>query len=554
MPSWFRHALAWLAGLAALLVLFQWEAMHELDARLASRLMSREVAFDGSIVLVDVPKGRGIPDFRLRLGAMLEDLAAQPAQLPRVVGLDMWFESDTAGFEPVVAGVAALRVRQVPVVAAVNVRKPNSDEFDPDYAKRHSMTLYSTFDAVAHNAFNMPTGSAAWAFYVPCPGGRWPEAMAVSLASLGTATALRSGATPAGPCGRIAGAERRVALGPLLSASRPEQILGFDASCEQRWRHYGGGCLAHRPEFRNRIVIVGRLADDPSPYAGRSGPEVVGWAVTDLVQAGRMAGSRQLLSNDWLHLGLVLLTSAIGLLAFGGLLRFLREWRLRPLRIAAVAGAVGVLIPAGMIGLARLLGHDFGQVLLPMSALAMSLALATHHRLVALRAQAEARSELPEPDFAAYDVFVSYRHSQQDWVTSALVPLLAQLRHIDNRPVSYFLDAEGIHAGQHWTTRLGQVIAESTVFLTVLSPDYFQPNAQGHKVCEWELGQALLRQAEDTMTIVPIFHAGYEPDRDTPHALPHLRPIQGVRSTDPDMAAKVREAIVGALSRSRPPA
>ncbi|MBK7673632.1 MAG: TIR domain-containing protein [Candidatus Accumulibacter sp.] len=539
IPAWSRHVLLGVAGFLLLLFLFQWDVMHELDSRLATQLQAGKVAFSQEIVLVDVPRDSGIPEFRARLGSMLQGIAAQPANLPRVVGLDIWFDADTPGHEPVLAGIRALQAQKVPVVGAVNIYRENSDGFEADYDKRHIIVLYGQMDGVGHNAINKPHGTGAWAFYVPCPKEPWPMAMAVWLAGR---QAL---------CERRDGAERRIPLGAGLLESQQQQVLDFDQDCPLGWRQHGGECLRVLPELRNRIVLVGRLADDPSPYAGRPGPEIVAWAVTDLLGSGHTADERSLLNSPLLHLSLALLTTGVALLLFIGLLRFIRRWRLNAWRIAAVAAGVALLLPLGLVGLARLLGHDFSQILLPVLSMLLTLALATHYQGRTALATEEARKALPDMDFAAYDVFVSYRHSHRDWVEGTIKPLLESIRRVDGSTLSLFLDSEGIHSGDNWASRLGRVIHESRVFLAVLTPDYFEPNANGRRVCEWEMEQALQRHAENAMTILPVFHAGYDPEQNTPATLPHLRPIQGPFSTAPDWAEKVRRRILDALDKER---
>jgi hypothetical protein len=63
--------------------------------------------------------------------------------------------------------------------------------------------------------------------------------------------------------------------------------------------------------------------------------------------------------------------------------------------------------------------------------------------------------------------------------------------------------------------------------------------------------QALQRHAENAMTILPVFHAGYDPEQNTPATLPHLRPIQGPFSTAPDWAERIRRRILDALDKER---
>ncbi len=524
-------------GFVLLLGLFQWDVMHELDAWVASRLQAGEAPLSKEIVLVDVPvpKGGRIPEFRAQLGALMQSIAAQPDNLPRVLGLDVWFTAETPSHETVLAGMAALKARKVPVVGAVNVYKENSDAFDANYDKRHLMSLYGRMDGVGHNALNNPRGNDRWVFYVPCPAGRWPMAMAVLLAG-------RQDLCEGAPF-----AERRVPLGAPLLSGPTQQVLGFDQSCEFGWRQYGGECLVAPPTLRHQVVLVGSFENDLSPYPGRPGPEIVAWATSDLLE--REAGRRALLNHPLLHLLLALLTAAVALLCFFGLLRSVRRWRLSSGRVAVLAAGVALVVPIGLMGLARLLGHDFSQILLPVLTMLLAVALATNYQRQATVAAERARKALPDMDFVAYDVFVSYRHSHRLWAEGTLKPMLESIRRVDGRALSLFFDSEGIHSGDNWATRLGHVIHESRVFLALLTPDYFEPNAKGRKVCEWEMEQALQRHAESEMMILPVFHAGYEPELNTPARLPHLRPIQGPFSSAPDWAERTRASILNALDK-----
>lgn len=542
VPAWARHALLGMVSFVLLLGLFQWDVMHEFDAWVGTQLQAGEVPFSSKIVLVDVPmpgpKGTRIPEFRGRVGALLQALADKPDNLPRVVGLDIWFSAETPDHEAVLAGMAALQAQKVPVIGAVNIYKENRDGFDSDYDKRHLMVLYSRMDGVGHNALNYPRGSDTWAFYVPCPDGKWPMAMAVLMAEHQPL------------CDRAHGEERRVPLGAHLLQGQPQQVLRFDQSCGPGWRQYGGACLTKAPALRDRTILVGSFDDDPSPYAGRPGPEIVAWATSDLMGAGGgMPGARGLLNLAPLHLFLALLTATVALLLFFGLLRIVRRWRLETWRIALLAAGVALLLPLGLIGLARLLGHDFGQILLPVLTMLLALGLAAHYQLQAALVAERARQALPDMAFVAYDVFVSYRHSHRAWAEGTLKPMLESIRRVDGSALSLFFDSEGIHSGDNWATRLGRVIHESRVFLALLTPDYFEPNSQGRTVCMWEMEQALQRQAENAITILPVYHADYEPERHTPAALPHLRSIQGLFSTTPEWEARFRARVLHALDK-----
>lgn len=541
-PTWLVYSFYWLIAFVLLLGLFQWEAMHMLDLRLARALQLENSRMSSDILVVDVPGDGGTPAFRERVGALLEHVAAHPGNLPQKIGLDIAFSSDTENHREVLMGLESLSFKgiEVPVYGAMNVLRDG--EFDPQYQTNHIVSLYARMEGVGHTWFRASKDLlSAWPFYEACRAG--------SSGLQGLPVLLTRSSDGGSICDVEGSVERRIPLGGALLQQQAEQVLGFDKACPSQWRRYAADCLETAPVLRGKTLIVGRLKDDrpfqSGPFAERPGPEIVAWAVNDL----QSAKAPVLLNSVVLHLGLALLTAGVVLILFFGLLRFIRSWRLSPWRTATLAGSLALVLPFGLVGLMRVADRDFSQVLLPILTMLLTLALAMYYQSRLAHEAERKRAALPDLDSAAYDVFVSYRHSHQDWVEGALKPLLNDIRRVDGRKLSVFFDSEGIHTGDNWASRLGRVIHESRIFLAVLTPDYFEANAQGRKVCAWEMEQALQRHAENSMVILPVFHAGYSPEQHTPTALPHLGPIQGPSSASADLAERISKRILDSLDR-----
>lgn len=524
-----RYGVAWLGGLGLLLILFTWDLPHELDFCMARQ--SEEIPFHKTILVVDVPSAAGVAQFRQELGAFLAHVA-ELKDVPIAVGLDIWFSSELPDDGALGRAIEKLQRRNVRLVGALNIRAENRDGVDAAYPRRHLMSIYDMLDAVGHNWFRYPEDQRLWPFYHPCN----PEKIHIS--------AMPVVLSKNSLCESGHAIERRVPLGPPLASTYPRQILQFDVACPEVWRMLNGQCLEEPPSLREMILIVGRFADDPSPYKGRSGPEIVAWATSDLLYSGSGVGARPIADQPWTHLGLALGTALAGLLAFVGLLRYRPSWRITPWRIALAAGILAILFLAAGVQFARLLGQEFSQFTFPILTLILTLVLC----LVYYQRRERRPLDVTDREFLAYDVFLSYRHKHSEWVHRSFAPILNELHGPDGRPVRVFLDVERLRAGRDWANDLAQHIHESRILLAVLTPDYFTPNDSGETICRWEMAQALQREASGGFLILPLFHEGYDPVQDTPSDLPHLRAKHGYASDDPNLRAKLKRVIQDLLS------
>jgi hypothetical protein len=96
------------------------------------------------------------------------------------------------------------------------------------------------------------------------------------------------------------------------------------------------------------------------------------------------------------------------------------------------------------------------------------------------------------PDYE-YDIFISYRHADDDWIRWTRENFVRPLRTL-MRPalggVRIFMD-ESIETGTAWPSRLAKSLARSRLMIPVLSRDYFQSHW-----CRLELALMLHRQQQ----------------------------------------------------------
>lgn len=525
LPAWRLHAVLGLVGGFALLLAFALlPDLHEFDLRLAGWLRLGEApSLDRRIMLVDVPQQREIaadqiiPDFRRRLGVLLTHLAADTENLPERVALDVWFDGKIGGQAPVLAGIEALNRARVPVHGALNLLEKEED---------HQFDIYGRMESVGHTQF---VAAPTEPFYHPClADGR----MAMAL-QLGGQTRVCDDKLPS---------PRHVHLGLPLEQGGREHLLGFDPACASRFRRYGGDCLPAPPPLRGAILIIGQLREDRSPYPQRSGPEMVAWATNDLI--GPSGVARTVLVSPALHLGLVLAMPLLALGIFVALLRFVRQWRLKPLRIAALAALLTLLAPLALVLVMRAAGRDYSQVLLPTLLTLLLLGIAAHYRSSAAREEAKQRQAQQLHEHVAYDVFISYRRTHADWVAHNLLPIIRDLRRADGAALNVFWDNQKLHSG-NYNRQLEIAIHESRLFLPLLTPDYFD---QEKKYCYWEMSTAWDRVPSGRIAIFPLLHDGYDPNRHGHRDFPTLNTaMHGVSSSDPDFNEKLCREILAAL-------
>lgn len=360
--------------------------LHDVEMWLSAKLNFNQVqTFSEKIVLIDVPlslseDGSQDPElkgFRAKLGTLLGLLASQANNKPELVALDINFDSGVSDYSEVKRGIETLKNNNIPVYGAINVFRDNTTELTSDIAKQNLKGLYQCMSNVGHNVIDLPKVSGAGPFYQPylkMPSGLELTAMAVLISEF---KGKRHGLSMM--------EEDRDALryyihlGPPLETNRPEQLLGYDTSCGEPYsfRRYKGECLRRAPQLNDKIVIVGRLSDDRAFHAlkDRSGPELVAWALNDLISTKDAKNPRIVFYSTMLTWCLIIFLPVLALILFAK-----QEWQRKPKRAAAVAGGGSFSVLVVLILMARsFFGIDFGQILLPLFCTLLTLALATHY-------------------------------------------------------------------------------------------------------------------------------------------------------------------------------
>jgi hypothetical protein len=479
-----RRALLFAAIYAALLALVAASGLwRPVDYWLFGHFFLREAppAFD-RLILVDVPYDRRAADerdfavYRARVGAVLESIAASARATgtpPQAVVLDVAFTKPSDdGVKALVRGIAELRraAPTTPIFGAIIHWKENTTEIDPDYAQRHIAELYDRLDAAGHTAFEQhgPLLKYEASVRVPSPVAdvsipALPVVLANRLFRLGARDAAGPMLVPLGPAGAI-----------------PARVARFE----------GDGSRLAQPlassarDFDAALVVLGTFAHDlQNPY-GRPGPELLGWALSDLAVHSRDRVTREPLNHPGFLVAEVLGLSLLALAVFHALLR----WRLASARrpeaarrklwkVALGAWGAGLALAAALAG-AFLLAERIIPVALALVGVSAATALAwlaADEWLGGVVGDPE-RFMRVFPQRFRYDVFVSYSRepSNAAWVEKEVVAKLAGVLRPDGTPLRIFFDRSEISAGERWEDKILSSLAAARVFLPVYSPDYFE--------------------------------------------------------------------------------
>lgn len=480
---WAGHAAAWpLLMVAATFGLNLGGLREQIDWRLTEALIGEPERWPPHVALLDLGWNLDpatLPAFRARLARALQALAQSP-QPPRMVVLDVTLSTLQEGLVPLADAVAAVRRTGTPLFAAFDLGEvpEGLDSLTARRRQGNGPELYAGGATLAHTELNY-RGPLYW--YRPCAGLPWWRSSDCRPAMASAVGARwRAESVPRAP------------QAPLLF--RPGQAALAQAAV---WRLGDDGHLQPpagngAAELRGQVLVVGNL--DSDRLNGRSGPELLGWAIGEQIEAVSPAERRpQLLAEPGWALAATLL---FGPLTAGLFVLLNRQVRALHLRLAAtalasVAGAVAVLA-LGVLGLHAALGAVYPQVAIVGVGIVLAAGLAWHATHAAVRDRALYTWVAGEPEAAEadWDVFISYSHSPPgniERVRREIVEPLQRCSTTDG-PLRIFFDQDSIRVGTQWYVKLADGIERSRCFVAVYSADYFRKN-----FCLFELRKAVVR-------------------------------------------------------------
>lgn len=309
-------------------------------------------------------------------------------------------------------------------------------------------------------------------------------------------------------------------------------------------------------DLAGKFVIVATLDHDLGPLhtdtGGRSNPELLAWALSDLLDRGEDdAGYMQPIPvNDmlaWFVVGFTGITVVAFIAAFQGL----RRLRLRALRpfLPWIAAGGAVFFALALFGAFEGWMLFTKQIQPQVSLVALSVLWAgglcgergremLFEQLYTVDASAEDRA-------MQYDVFISYAHDEVAWVYENLFVPLRDARTPDGKKLEIFFDTASIRVGSSWQEKIADAIDGSRFVVPVYSETYFK-----RPYCKAEIRRAHLKWTtapEGTRWVRPIM-------RGKPVILAMVDEIQAVSVEDqPGIVAEIVAEIVASAGPKAAP-
>lgn len=299
----------------------------------------------------------------------------------------------------------------------------------------------------------------------------------------------------------------------------------------------------------NTFVIVGTVKYDRLPFVDRSGPEVLGWALSNALEAGSLIGKTPYYDVQPQNARLLMLVpvfSALAVLAYVAFFLAIKRLRLRGLRhlspwlSAAFAAIVGLAI-VGAFELSQLLAHHLApQVSLITIGVVLAAGLSGVRGSQILAEESE-NAEAAPPEVYDYDVFISYARRDRAWVFERVFVPFRDTVLPDGRRLSVFFDAASIRPGTQWQEKIALAIDKSRFVVPVYSDAYFE-----QPYCRFEILRAhrkWVEAGEESRCVLPIM-LGH------PTIMAAVDDIQALSVDDhPDLVAELIADVVARLSR-----
>jgi hypothetical protein len=322
--------------------------------RLQAGASAEDLRLSREIRLVDVPypaslAERGDPTlYRARLADLLARLAADPANLPRAVALDVWFSKDDRGLAPLAEAIAHLERMKVPTYASFNPDAEGQTDFDA-LMREHARPLYEErLAGYGHTRMQSYRGVLSYPQELA-----FPSAAGTHIVRALPSLLARDLDWP----GSQAGGTLVLPIGSEVSVDA--QTVAFlhagEVSTGGWFKAPESGEQSAAPDFRGAVVVVGSVAADVRAATPQAGPKLVAWALDDARKGHR--GARVPLDQPVLVAGLILAAALVTTVALAMLFKFVRPLQTRPVVLASLAMVAGFSALAALATACSALGY-----------------------------------------------------------------------------------------------------------------------------------------------------------------------------------------------------
>jgi hypothetical protein len=511
VPAWVTRV----ASLVAIYVVFIWAvaswvpAWHDWDWRFYDWLSSRAVpTFSQDITIVDVVwSPSAIPADRVRIASFLHGLTRANVH-PEAVILDFEFGPCDLRPCPVTqrsardALAAAIQDadRVFPVFATEEFPVNAQDDIAVGPLDPEDQRIYSALSGAAHTRFtSLPNKEGL--FYRVC----YPEVPFVdsagdvegnedvwSMVDRVLLLPARAGAVmPACDTAHVA-----LRMGPKVSPTAPAVYHFVNESSFSNYEQLEGA-----------YVIVGTLKYDRSPFADRSGPELLGWALSNSLEQGLTPGYYDVQPQNELLRLLIPGFSAFAVLVYAGAFFLLRRTRLRSARRAlpwlasCLAAVIGLGIFIAFESWMFVSHHIQPQVsLIALGVVAASMLSGVRGAQV-LHDDASAMERVSQETYD-YDVFISYAREDGAWVYENVYVPLRDAVLPGGKKLAVFFDTASIRGGSGWQSKIAFSIDASRFIVPVYTETYF-----AKAYCRFEIMRAhrkWIHDGPESRCVLPV--------------------------------------------------
>jgi hypothetical protein len=495
---------------AALAVAALWMP-HEWDWQVLQWLSSRvPPTFSSEVSIVDVDSDPSdVAAFRRRIAAFLDGLV-KSNQRPSAVILDVEFEpcqSNPCG-KPMTSArdalVASIRraAAHFPIYATEEPKVDRDDAVVGPLDPRDA-AIYGAISAAAQTRFTSIPNSQGLFYRICYANVPFQDAFAKvegteNVWAMAARVLMRPRSFAASP--RCDATHIPVRLGDRIGSSYPSVFRFANARAFSNYSEFDDGMY----------VIVGTIRYDRMPFTDRSGPEVLGWAISNALDEGSLVGREpyyDVQPQNVMLLLLVPLFSGLAVLAYVGLFLTLKRTRLPGVRhlspwiSSALAAAAGLATFAIFEAWLFLSHHIQPQVSLIALGIVVASGLSGVRGSQILLDEANAIDAAPAERYD-YDVFISYAHEEKPWVVEHVFRPFRDARQPSGKKLSVFFDTSSIRSGTAWQAKLALAIDGSRFIVPVYSEAYFR-----QPYCRFEIMRAHRKwvlAGEQSRCVLPV--------------------------------------------------
>ncbi|MCY7422518.1 MAG: toll/interleukin-1 receptor domain-containing protein [Chitinophagaceae bacterium] len=500
------YFITFIVSVALVIGFVNWKWLDKYLVNEANKISSDNELLNKEIVFINLEKqthgseAESFKLFRKSIIKLLNTIAgeAKDKKGPKGVVLDIWFSNDTTELENLKAALKQLKDLKVPVYASYNINEKHEsiDLEKIDFSEvedKHAIDLYNDYLAGAdgknpgsgryHTFFYPEKNVANYENDIYLKSLIFDSVLIESLARKVTLDLSNSQNLSRNP-------KRGGSIVPYGNLAEIEnKTFTFIADSTRSAGVFQSPSGVNAPiDINKNILVVGDAENDLVDIGTKKipGPYIVTWALSDLLDNNNRL--KLPIENLAVIIGQILFFSFFTVLIFALLFKYIKKLQTKPAVIAAIAFAASMIF--FFIYGRLILGFNYvipaGHTIVASIIAALLCWRFAHKFLVTGVAEGSQK----------YDVFISYSHSQSDWVYKNVYEPLATVKKANGEKLNIFFDKKSIGFGEAFTAKYMWAIVDAKNFLAVISEDYY-----GKNHCRNELDCAVKRKVEKLLNV-----------------------------------------------------